>query len=113
MKKLIIQLSSVAILAAFTIDAHAQFDPNVIGQKIHHWQFNEANNTPLTGAADSIASSAWIYDLGYNPTTDVQSSTIQNGVFEIKRPGAGFHINSYAPVSPPSTPKIFLVADIT
>jgi hypothetical protein len=103
----------VAILAAFTINAHAQFDPSVIDQKLHHWQFNETNGAPLTVAADSVATSAWIYDLGYNPTTSVQSSTIQSGAFEIKRPGTGFYINSFAPVSSVTTETIFLVADVT
>jgi hypothetical protein len=108
-------LSAGLLFSATASTASAAFDPSVIGPIVNHWQFSEANGTPLTGAQDSAGTSSWIYDIGYNPTLDIQSSTVQNGAFQMRRPGAGYYVNSYAPVgsSGLASDKLYLVADIT
>jgi hypothetical protein len=114
MKTYLSCLTGAAVLAAAG-SLSAQFNPGVIGPVVNHWQFNEAANTPLMQTVDSVGSATWIYDIGYNPDTQVQTSfTTGTGAFNVRRTGAGFNINSFAGLSSgtATAPSLFLVANV-
>jgi len=68
----------------------------------------------MTDEADLIGTSTWNYDLGYSSANDRQTSFVYDGAFNVRRPGAGHNINSYAPVDPAGAAQRFvtLTSDI-
>jgi hypothetical protein len=113
MNKILSSLAGVAFVAA---SAHGQFSENVIGAKANHWTFNDAANTTLTNTSPSVGTSNWIYDIGFNPTFEggTQTSfTTGTGAFQVRRPGAGYNVNSFAANSAASAPMLYLVGDIS
>jgi len=107
MKRISLATLGVALATLCAASAHATV--------VHNWQFDEPDGTVLTATTDSVGGSSWIYDLGYHETNDVQTSTVQGGAFNIRRPGAGHNINSFAPVGAAglSAPIIQVIADVT
>jgi len=73
-----------------------------------------AGATPLTAEPDLIGTSAWNFDLGQNTTTGDQTSFVYDGAFNVRRPGGGHIINSYAPIDPAGAAQRFvtLTADV-